>query len=516
MINKHFHVLSIIDKYLLKYFILWFCLISISSFAGIKSKNIDNDTVLSYNQAYDIMHLTFSEDSLFAPEQLEEDFLFFYTKILEIHPNPYHVISKDSLDKKVENIAKSLDKPMNRREFWLKIAILNNYFDSHTMIFEIPEIYKYYSENLKFTLPEDIVRADISGNLYFNPEYFEKSLAGKYIKSINNIPAEQIVEEISAYYSRENKNLSPIYFGYRFYKFYVNLFGSTDSLRFEYKKNDNEIDVRTFYKKSLTNKEAFQSEQQTEWKAIRLKLYEKESIAIIEINTSDIDDLGENYRKDLEISMSSIIGKNIKNLFIDISRNGGGSSDNALEIFNFIATEKKKYYVASAEIKISSGYRALMRQFGEKYSLWQKIFNKTYKQIFLSPIGSIIKRDFYWEKNNSAIQYKQNLYLIQSNSSYSAAVNLSSLVKAYKLATIIGEETGGLTGCYINCVCLAMPNTSIPFMCSVQKAINVGGAMDGRGVLPDIEYKIENPEKSFTLEQLKEMLQLVEEYNKNQ
>jgi len=483
----------------------------VSLFANLdKPKNNKNrDTILSFQQEMDMRFLSFKEDSLFMPEQLQEDFLYFYKKIMETHPNPYHVINKDSMDKRVEDILKSLNKPMNRREFWLKTAVLNAYFDGHTRIFEIEEISEYNIANSKSILPEKLLMLDTSGNIYFNPKYEDVLLAGKSIKNINDIPSKQIADKVSAYYNKEHKKYSPLNFDHYFHEFYTNLFGSTDSFRFEY-ISDNEIDIHTFYPLEIsTNSEvSHQNQQEKEKKFIRFDIYEEESIAIIKINIFILELLGKHYRKDLETMVATIMKKNIKHLFIDISCNGGGGSNLALEILNFIKTEKKKYYTATAEIRVSPV--SCVYKLGNNFSSFVK---KHRKQLYETSNGEIMmKSDDYWKKNNSKIQYNQNLYLIQSRRTYSAAVDLSSVVKAYKLATIIGGETGGLTGCYIDSPCFAMPNTSILFSCSVQKSVNVGGAMNGKGVLPDIEYKIENPYKSFTLEQLKEMLQLVEQY----
>ena len=489
-----------LNKHLLKCLILGF-LIPISLFANDdkpksrKDNRKNVDTTVLLGNPYEHAGIRFKEDSLFTPEQMREDLLFFYDKVLKTHPNPYHIISKDSLDKNVEVLLKSLDKPLNRREFWLKIATLNACFDGHTEFLIIGEIFDYFWANSKpqisWNLSNSMIMSDSLRNFYFNPAYSDSLLAGKHIKSINDIPANQIVDKISTYYSHENKKALPQSFSSRFFLLYPNIFGRVDSFRFEY-INNNEVTVRTF-----TSNDTALLTQMKQHKSIfegknfvRFNFYE-DSIAIIELNSFNPDDLDKNYRKDLEKIMNTVVKKNIKHLFIDISANGGGSEDCAFEILNFIKTEKKKYYIGSSEIKISPAYRAGM----QRSSL---------------PDGSMIKRDWNWRKNNSKIQYNQNFYLMQSTmGTHSASVSLASLVKAYKLGTIIGEETGGLTGCYINCVFWAMPNTSIPFMCSVQKSIDVGGAMDGRGVLPDIEYKMKNPYKIFTLEQLKEMLRMV-------
>ena len=505
MINKFFDIMGSFKTQIFKCLGLAFSLISFSCFS---------QEILSFEREEELRKLIFSEDSLFTPKQLQEDFRYYCKVILETHPNPYHAISKDNFDAKVENILKSLDKPMNRREFWLKIATFNVFFDGHTDVQRIRDLYQGNTDNSRPLFSDNLLRIDSLKNVYVNPRYRDSLLAGKYIKSINDIPVKQILDIFSSYYSYEFKNILTSTFPYSFSWLYRNIFNYADSLQIEYINENNEIDVRAIYPRKITpdtTTSSTQTKQEDEWKALRFNLYEEESIAIIEINTSISEMLGKNYRKDLEKMMSSVIEKNIKHLFIDISCNGGGSSNNALEILNFIKTEKKKYYTASSEIRISPV--SCEHKFDcKKFSSFVK---KHKKQLYETSDGIIMmNKDWYWTKNNSKIQYDQNVYLIQSRPTASASLSLSSPVKAYKFATIIGGETGGLTGCYIDCPAFAMPNTLIPFRCSIQKGINVGGAMDGRGVLPDVEYKIANPYKSFTLEQLKEMLELVEEYKK--
>ena len=529
IVSKFLCISNCLNEQLIKCFILGFCLVPISLFAGAnKSKNnkYDRDTTVLRGSAYELAGVRFKKDSLFTPEQMREDVLFFYDKVFKTHPNPYHIISKDSLDKKIENILTSLYQPMNRREFWVKLATLNACFDVHTEILKIGEIYDYFWINSKphisRNLSNNIIMSDSFGNLYFNHEYGDSLLAGKHIKSVNGIPTKEIANQISTYYSHENTNILPQRFASHFFLLFPHLFGSVDSFRFEYIKNDNEIDVRTFYPKDASKDTVppIQAKQQINdrdiWAGknfVRFNLYEEYSIAIIELNNFSPTNLGENFRKDLEAIMDTVVKKNIKHLFIDISANGGGGDHCAVEILNFVKTKKKKYYSANAETKISPAYREFIgRMHGENPPLSVKL-SKYYRRVFKPDIGSIVNDNYYLTKDNSTIQYNQNVYLIQSTmATYSASTTLASLVKAYKFGIIIGEETGGLTSCYTNSLSFAMPNTAIPFMCATKRVTDVGGAMDGRGVLPDVEYKIGNPSKSFTLEQLKEMLQLVERY----
>ena len=201
MNSKFFYRLNSFNEHIFKCFILGICIIPFTLFAQIdksKDKNKNKDTVISsFSQDWELRNLDF-KDSLFTPEQMREDFLYFYEKILATHPNPYYLIGKDSMDKKVQEIRNSLDKPMNRMSFWLKIATLNACFDGHTRIEKIGEI--YYRKNFKIgILNEPTIMSDYLGNLYFNPDYGDTLLAGKHIKSVNGINGKEIFDKISTY-----------------------------------------------------------------------------------------------------------------------------------------------------------------------------------------------------------------------------------------------------------------------------------------------------------------------------
>jgi hypothetical protein len=120
-----------------------------------------------------------------SPKQMKKDVLFFYEKLLKTHPNPYQVLSPEKLDIKIQELLDSLNKPLNRREFSLKITTLNAYFDGHTQIQPAAEVYKHAEKGL--LLPEYAI--EIKNDAFFfaqNHPYIDSSLYGKKIIKINN------------------------------------------------------------------------------------------------------------------------------------------------------------------------------------------------------------------------------------------------------------------------------------------------------------------------------------------
>ena len=176
-----------------------------------------------------------------------------------------------------------------------------------------------------------------------------------------------------------------------------------------------------------------------------------EKMALFELNTFTGNLAA--YNKEIGNAIDSLRSYDIQNLFIDISCNGGGSDEYSFLLLNFL----------------------------------------------LLPEQDISK-------------YQNNAYLIQSNYTFSAAVTVSDHFKYFNIGPIIGEETGGLTACYIDSKIELLPNSKLKLRCATKKTVIMsGGKWDGRGVLPDIAYPLRETcrYKSFTWEELNDMLSLV-------
>ena len=458
-----------------------------------------------------------------SPEQMKEDVLFFYKKIEEIHPNPYCVLDKAQYETKKQELLNSLDKPMNEIEFWLKIGQLNSIYDAHTKI-EIPEsIISFLLERNSLFFFNGMLKVQNKHFYWNNLEGVPDSLKNREILKINNVSTREIVNNISNYISHESEIIMNLFIGYiYFYLLYPLLYDIPQVLNIDYFDN-----VTNKNKSIILSMEDFE-----QWDSVyrqflgtlkpySFRFYENDEIAIFELNSfgffnesEDKKTVYDRYDKDLEKAFDSLNKSNIKHLFVDITRNSGGNSHFGDIFLDYLDVPQKRY---SGEIthKISKESREV-RGFNSRKSYWKVFSSKFARQMLLTRKGKTFTKKYYHTKEQKPCVYYGNVYLLQSNLTYSAAMGLSSFFKHYNFGSIIGEETSGLTACYIDSYNHKLPHSNFLMFCSMQECIEPGGKWDGRGVLPDIEYKIENPEKSFTLEQLKDMLQLVEEYKKNQ
>ncbi len=81
--------------------------------------------------------------------------------------------------------------------------------------------------------------------------------------------------------------------------------------------------------------------------------------------------------------------------------------------------------------------------------------------------------------------FKGNIYLLISSSTFSSAVDFSSIIKDYELATVIGKETGGLATSFGEGFEFSLPFSKISGRISYKKFIRPSGEDTGKGVIPD-------------------------------
>jgi C-terminal processing protease CtpA/Prc len=363
---------------------------------------------------------------LLSPEQMKEDILFYYDKLIETHPNPFHKTGKEEFEKLKNDILSGLNKSLSTEDFYNIISQFNNLLDNHTQIFE----------------KDDVI-----------------------IRPLN-----------------EKEKLGKI---------------------------------------AINDKRAY---------PYRLFCFPQDSIALLELNTFSMPEIAQmdpsdflnfnfniktlvsDYKKILAEKMDSIVAMNCKHLFIDVSANGGGSSLHALAILDFLKQlDRKKYYIGSSDTKISSAYRKIFKLFSLSSVLdYVAIpFKRRYRQVFLGKEGKIIHHEHYENYKGTNQVYDGNIYLIQSRASASATMDLCAFFKNYKVGIIFGKETDAKICEYNNCCMFKLPNSEYLFLCamSYDKLLSPDGNCDV-GIVPDIQYNIENPYRSFNLEQLKEMLEL--------
>lgn len=415
-------------------------------------------------------------ERLLTPKQMKMDATYYFYEVERTHFCPHYLLGKKEYQRAKKNIFKQIRKPMEVWEFALIMGSTNSWFDGHTVAGYIYSLESVLLKKKQFIFYD--VRAE-DGCFYFNDWLsIPDTLRGKRIVSINGISDTDIYNKLSKYSSIESvaylDNRLTMYFPY----LYPVLYGLTDEFNIIY-QDGNATKQIVLSKADIDNwhdilRKNGQGGGNT--KNLSCTFYPDYKIAIFELNSFECYDEDFNvFVKELDNAFDSLRNNGYEHLFLDITRNGGGTTSCAYAVLNNLNTPDSLVT-----------FTAFMK--GETRGEVDTVFAVFRKD-----------RDVY---------YDQFVYLLQSKSSYSAAVDFCSPFKALNLGCIIGEETGGLTAGYIDSKRYMLPYASVNFYCSFKQYCNIGGAFDGRGVLPDIEYPMNNLDRSFTLDELKQFIEM--------
>lgn len=413
---------------------------------------------------------------ILTPKQMKMAATYYFYEIERTHFYPYHVLGEKGYQRAKQDILKGITKSMAVWQFALLMGSTNSWFDGHTTVGYIDPLRGYLQECNQCLF----YCIDVRDSCFFfeNVAEVPDTLKGKLIVSINGIGSVDIYNRLSKYSSKEsltylNRRLK-IHFPY----LYPVLYGFTDKLDILYQDGD---DIRriVLYQEDIdkwrnTAKENVVKVSNN--KNLYCKFYPNDKIAILELNSFAC--YGENlnaFIKEINCSFDSLRNNGYEHLFLDVTRNGGGISTCANTILgNLNVPDSLRTFTAFKKGKSCGDVDTI-----------NAIFRKD--------------RDVYYDKY---------VYLLQSKRTYSAAVDLCSPFKSLNLGCIIGEETGGLTAGYIDSKKYTLPYALVNFYCSFKQYCNIGGAFDGRGVLPDIEYPMNNLDRSFTLDELKQFIEM--------
>lgn len=395
-----------------------------------------------------------SQDTLTA-DQMRVDFTYMMGQYESIHPNPAWSLGGERYNDMKRQTLAQLNHPMTHLDFWKVIAQWNQYFDGHTLL-NWPQAGRT-PENVTPFPPKSIVQYR-DHKLYFSSyEAMPDSLRGCEITSVNGHTSTEIINTILPYISHESEALINTnmlqslnyYFGF--------FFDYESRITFRYRTASGERSV------------ALDRETVTSWvrkivnrireRAWHFEVFPEQGIALLEFNKCRPDERLEQFDSEVGAFIDSVNRLGIRHLFVDLSQNQGGNDMFCYRFLRHIATVPDSAVLFDY---VTTDHGTIAEPEEQRYTM-----------------------AFY----PAQPRYDGNLYFIQSQFTFSAAVVLANLAKQYGFGTLIGEESGGLTTTYIRLNQRKLPNSGLTFYCS-DKQNRYFGTTGPRGVMPDIPYEI--------------------------
>jgi len=182
----------------------------------------------------------------------------------------------------------------------------------------------------------------------------------------------------------------------------------------------------------------------------------------------------------------------LNSLIIDIRNNSGGNSELADYLISCIYDRPFKTN-SKILIKRSEQYYSYMQDY---FSWWFRpilIFIKPIREYRNTPIGEVYT-DLKGYKSNSNLPYrfKGKIYLLINSNTFSTALGFATVIKDYKIGTIIGEPTRAIVNEFGDIYPFDLPHSKLWVWCSTKQYIRPSGEITNDVLMPDIIIKDKN------------------------
>lgn len=455
------------------------------------------------------------KSTLLSPGEMKEDVEYFFSKLHEVHVNPYAFVSKDSLEQRKKDLLAQVSDPMPYYKFMRTVSALNQLFDGHTGINEMSYAYANQLENINGGVFPYPVKYD---GVRFIVDNIEDSDKEYEIKSINGMDATDIRDEIENRISLESRSMRNMKIENNFAFYLLGLFDLVPPYELSVVDLDNKEETKIKEKgipsHQIPKRKLGSSGQYS------FRTYKEESIAIIEYNTCKPNNI-KAFNMYIDSVFNVVKLLDIQHLFIDISRNGGGST-NTNDIFykninhyanvwyesytKRISQESKLHYFDLSEYYSSEPLDVRLKQY-KKRTQFKRLYGWA-NEIAKIDNGGLFQTDIAHCTDIVENGYANRLYIIQSPLTYSAATDMSAWFKYSNVGNIIGTETGGMSAVYIESIPFRLPNSNISFRVSDNYCAYPNGSIH-QGVMPDVRLSDDFVRDQYSLDDLKSFIEKV-------
>lgn len=433
----------------------------------------------SFGKGKDRRH-PFDPKRIYTIEELQEDFRVLRKDIEKRQPNLYLYTPKERIDFVFDSLYKGIDHPMDFYEFFYHItAVLSVIKDGHNLIAPGTRVGAYHARNSKF-IPLHI--SSINGKLYSDMNFSQDSLIrdGSEILAINGEPAQSIRRKIDERMIRDgyNETLPDWAINVYFRGFYNNLFGFPEKYSISYSGADGNIytdsvpgerldTIMKIWNRKYAARVAFQKKR---WCGLSLRFDSVSKTPVMRIESFDPTLLKKGYHQHFKKVVSGFFDRidsaKAETLILDVRDNNGGDPMLAVFLLRRLMNERFVY--------------------AEK-ALQTRRFNPGHRMSRLTRC----KIPGFGTNSYSPVRkhFSGKLIVLINGGSFSATGELASVLRRYKRATFIGEETGGnpvICGGQMFRHSLTLPNTGISCLTGTEATVLADLATNtGRGTMPD-------------------------------
>lgn len=458
------------------------------------------------------------EKKNFAPDKLKEDWTVFKNTLTAIHPGIFRYNTPESLEKEFAEYEKKLTRTMSEGEFFLLVSqFVHKIKCGHTFSnpFNQDSLVRERLFNGKTYLP--FYFRLVGGKMIVTGNASPNNLAkGSEITKINGVTVKEIIEKLLTVTKGDGNStlenrLNALELSrfeaerYALFDWYFPLFFLLESDKFA-------IEATDFASKKCVNFEV-PAMTKSERTAEMTKRYGKaptyddgwkfeiwnDSIAYLKMSNSITWRLKNvKFKEFLANAFAELRAKNIQNLIVDLRGNDGGDMNPGFELVRYLAQKNLPPYAKA---------RRLVRNVAARPDLLKNL--DTYSDELIGGLKNGLPAEIYKKAENNYFEllpgekfetfptvepYENNFrgkaFVISDASNASAAFQLMNYLKENRLATIVGQTTGGnrqgINGG--NYFFLSLPNSKIEIDIPVYFFAPLSPQKD-ESVVPDVLVK---------------------------
>lgn len=432
--------------------------------------------------------------------KLQIDLKILYQGLDRFHSGMYWYTPKDSVDLAFENVKNEISTDLNVVEFHKLIApLIALSKEDHTDVYLPSNVEKeiYKNEDIRF-LPLTIVFLGEKLYCLRNGSEDVDGIENLEIERINGETPLEIVGKIGNLFASDGYIKSVKYNdlkGFNFSKYYYYYYGIVDEFELKFKNNPKVVVLKSLSINQINNnfkKRSIIVSDITDSEPLQFKLINQTAYLDIQTFSNEIiqkDSKYKSFKDFLKNCFTEIKGKEIENVIIDLSKNGGGTEGNDGLLFSYFGDNYQKYdkvRVKSQKVVINNEIDKPIKL--KTFGFLERIFtNKRMNDGSLERKNNIFL-DLMAFKKSPKNKFTGNVFILISAITYSGASEFSNMMYSQDLATFIGEETGG--GYYGNTSGysrdLILPNSKIKIeIPALQFMMNVNPRLSfGSGVKP--------------------------------
>ena len=411
--------------------------------------------------------------------QMREDVAYFFTSFLETHPNPYCRATPKQVDSIKTALLQKIDKGLTKEEFLNELGKLNGLLDGHSYIASplleltdkdtcfLPPIVQINSDltlsiNNKL-LPKENTIVSINGI----PSWKLLSMFGKMLNSDPNVVKRTAIEPNFPTLLARSGILSPY------------------TIKVRTCQGDTSMNVKG--SQPVTYSREIRSLQgQLNGVGLNSSIYQKSKLAILYFNTCSTNDEAK-YKKTIDDFFAAIQKSGIKYLFIDNSRNDGGSSKWGVYLISKIN-----------HIKYQPSFYARIKE------------SKASKTINIKESIGLLRNTVPAVTNG----FNGKVYMLLSRHCFSAGSDAAWYFRFAKVGKIFGEKSGSSNPMYVCSAEFTFPNCKLNFRLSVREGGYIS-FQDKKMVFlkepePDVPFNINPFKTSYTEQELLALLRLAD------